>query len=82
MNLAVEVLIQSTLADEILLAVTAPKLGGVEGLVVLDCCEFKLEDHGTFVTITVFSSTLMLFQGALPGKYFIASVTCRSEYFV
>lgn len=55
-DLVVEMLIQSVLADEVLLAVTAPKLGGMEGFEVFDCCGFSLEGHLTFVTITVLFS--------------------------
>lgn len=62
-DLAVKMLIQS------MLAVTAPKLGGVQSLKVLDRCGFKLEDHRTFVTITMIFNTLMLFKGILPRKY-------------
>lgn len=81
-DLVVKMLIQSMLADEVLLAVTAPKLGGVQSLKVLDRCGFKLEDHRTFVTITMIFNTLMLFKGILLRKRLFASVTCPCEYLV
>ena len=63
MELVVEMLIQSMLADEFLLAVAAPKLGGVEGLEMLDRCGLKVENHLAFATITVLFSPLMIFKG-------------------
>ena len=63
MDLVVEMLIQSMLADEFLFAVTAPKLGGVEGLEMLDRCGLKVENHLAFATITVLFGSLMIFKG-------------------
>ena len=63
MDLVVEMLIQSMLADEFLFAVTAPNLGGVEGLEMLDRCGLKVENHLAFATITVLFGSLMIFKG-------------------
>ena len=56
-------LIQSTFADEVLLAVTAPEVEGVKGLEVLVRCGLNLEGFLTFATLTVPLGTLMILKG-------------------
>lgn len=68
MDLVIEMLVQSVLADVVSRALTAPRLEGVEGLEVLDRCGFRPEDHSTFVTTTVRFFDFDAVQGQFPQR--------------
>ena len=69
MHFIVEMLIQSMFANEVLLAVTAPKLGGVKGIEMLDQAGLTPESLLTFATREIMLlGTLMILTGSSTGE--------------